>query len=578
VAAAVTAAVLTIGPVGVAWAGTGAGDRPAGCAWTQWGGDATHQGRACAVGQRGLRLVDRITVDPFAAQKSAEDFGDLPVHYATPLVAADGGVYAMEVGGTFVPCDPPGSGQPAPCGFDNTDHETWSEHAYQWRGGHLVPRYMFTSDWKPLPGTFEGMFQAAMTDRYLYVPGAGGTVFQLDRRSGAALGRIDPFGTAVDPQRHVASGITVDARGDVYYTVIRPDSTAPDADVRSWLVRVGPDGTTRLVDIGTLIAGAPAATDLCYSGFGDGAPVPPGPLPPPPQPDGSPTLPPQFPCQSQRAAVNAAPAVGVDGTVFIVTRANSPHASNYAYLAALGPDLHLRWAASLRGRLADGCGVSVPYGPGPRDCRPGSTLGVDPRTNLPPAGQAVDVSSAAPVALPDGGVAYGAFTLYNGFRGHLMAFDRAGGFTGAFDFGWDITPAVYPHDHTYSLVTKENHYDTNGPFRVTRLGADLRAQWSFTNTSTQTCRRAPDGTVVCEDDGQHPSGFEWCISAPAVDRAGTVYGASEDGNFYAIDRYGHQVQRVFLETASSEAYTPAALDAAGRVYAQNNGILYVLAH
>jgi len=47
---------------------------------------------------------------------------------------------------------------------------------------------------------------------------------------------------------------------------------------------------------------------------------------------------------------------------------------------------------------------------------------------------------------------------YNSGRGHVMKFSDAGEFVGAYDFGWDSTPAVYPHDGTYSIVIKDNHY------------------------------------------------------------------------------------------------------------------------
>lgn len=264
--------------------------------------------------------------------------------------------------------------------------------------------------------------------------------------------------------------------------------------------------------------------------------------------------------------------------MFTLTRAQNSRAVNYSYVVALRADLTLKWATSLRGELNDGCGVLVAYGTGPFDCRAGAALGVDPATNLPPAGQAPDFTTSAATALPDGGVLYGAQTNYNGFRGHLMKFDAAGRFAGAFDFGSDITAPVYPHDHTYSIITKDNHYLTNGPFYLTSLDADMRVEWQVANTSTQTCERAADGTITCADNGDHPNGFEWCISSPAVDRDGALYGLSEDGNLYALDRQGHELEHVFLGRSIEEAYTPTAIDPAGRVYAQNNGQLYVLGH
>jgi outer membrane protein assembly factor BamB len=126
------------------------------------------------------------------------------------------------------------------------------------------------------------------------------------------------------------------------------------------------------------------------------------------------------------------------------------------------------------------------------------------------------------------------------------------------------------------MFIKNNHSVTDGPFNVSRLDADLNLEWSHANTETRTCERAPDGTVTCVDDGQHPNGFEWCVSSPAVDRDGNLYVINGDGNFYLIDRNGNQRQKVFLSKTIASAYTPLALDPQGRVYAQNNGELYVL--
>jgi outer membrane protein assembly factor BamB len=517
-------------------------------------------------------VLQQLTIDPFAEQEAAETGGALAVTYPTPLLDADGTVFVLQKAGKYVSCSPPGSGQPAPCGAASINQQVWTERALRWQGSSLTPLWTFTSDYKPLPGTRDGLFQAALADRYLYVPGAGGTVFQVDKRSGRALRRINPFGTAVDATTYVTGGLTVDGSGNLFYNVVRLEA----ADAHSWLVKVPVRGAIQMVDYRTLIPGAPEPTDLCYGTFSDQSPRPALPWPPSPQPDGSPTLPPQFPCLSQRAGANVAPAVGPVGTIVTVTRAHSRSLSNYAYVVALRPDLRLKWAASMRGLLRDGCGVLAPYGTGPSDCRPGTEPGVDPTTNLPAAAEAPDFNSGSPVVLPDGGVLFGAYTNYNGFRGHLMKFDAAGTFAGSFDFGEGITPPVFPHDHTYSVITKDNHYLTNGPFYLTSLDANLRVRWQLANTSTQTCERQPDGTITCVDDGEHPNGFEWCISSPAFDRTGTLFGVDEDGYLYAVDQSGHERERVFLGKTIAEAYTPTAIDVAGRVYAQNNGQLYVL--
>jgi outer membrane protein assembly factor BamB len=549
------------------------------CEWTQWGQSASHDGAVCVAAQRGLRMLARLTIDPFVEQETAEAFS-LLVHYPAPLLDDDGNVFILQKGGTFVSCEPPGSGRPFPCGPAAANQQTWSIRALEWRHDKLVPRWTFESDWKPLQtGQWEMAFQSALGDRFIYIPGAGGTVFKVDKRRGFVAERINPFGTTVDPTIFVSGGITIDEDGNLFYNVIKIDPVNPFFnDAQSWLVRVSRRGSIRTVDYRTLIPGAPQATDLCYATFGFAQPPTPRPWPPPPQPDGSPTLPPQFPCMSQRAAVNITPAIGKDGTIFTVTRAHSFRANDYAFIVALKPNLSLKWATPMNGILGDGCGVEVPFGPGPFDCREGATSGpgVDPATNRLPSGQASDIGSSSPVATPDGGVIYGAFTGYNGFRGHLIKLDRHGHFKGSYDFGWDVTPGISRRGDDYSIIVKDNHYFSNGPFLVTQLDSDLNVEWQFANTSTVTCERLPDDTISCFDDGLHPDGFEWCINAPAIDRNGTVYGLNEDGYMYAIDRHGVEVERVFMTRTRAAAYTPLSIDTRGRVYAQNNGELYVL--
>lgn len=574
--------LLLVGLVCAGWGGHGGDDHgdPGGtCEWTQWGQSAAHDGEVCAEGDSDLRLLARLVVDPFTDQEIAESGrGSLLVHYPAPLIDDDGNVFVLEKGGEYVPCDPPGSGEPFPCGMAANFLQIWNVRAYEWHRGELVPRWTFESDWKPIPTPWEPMFQPAMDGRNIYVPGAGGTVIKVDKRRGNAVERFNPFST-IDPNTFVSGGITIDRDGNLFYNVIQFDPLDPTGDARSWLVKVPRHGRIRTVNYATLIPDAPAADDLCYATFDWVAPVPPErPWPPPPQSDGSPTLPPQFPCLSQRAAVNITPAINRDGTIFTVTRAASFAASNDAFIVALKPNLKLKWATSMRGLLDDGCGIQVPYGPNPFDCREGSALGVNPSTNLPPAGQASDIGSSSPVALPDGGVLYGAFTGYNGFRGHLLKLDRRGRFAGDFDFGWDLTPGIYRHDDTYSIVMKDNHYLTNGPFMVTQLDADLNIEWQNINLLTETCERLPDGTIECVNTGEHPNGFEWCINAPAVNRNGTVYGINEDGYMYAIGQGGEVLERVFLTRTLSAAYTPLSIDTRGRIYAQNNGELYILGH
>jgi hypothetical protein len=168
-----------------------------------------------------------------------------------------------------------------------------------------------------------------------------------------------------------------------------------------------------------------------------------------------------------------------------------------------------------------------------------------------------------------------------------MMFAANGQYLGAYGWGWDLTPAVYQHDGTYSIILKENHYGLgycadpvfcpasgNGPFYITQIAPDLTPEWKFANTTTESCQRNPDGTLSCVPD--HPDGFEWCINAGAVDKDGVVYANSEDGNLYAIAQGGAEKQRIFLQLALGAAYTPLSIGPDGKIYTQNAGHLFVI--
>jgi hypothetical protein len=75
--------------------------------------------------------------------------------------------------------------------------------------------------------------------------------------------------------------------------------------------------------------------------------------------------------------LNVAPAIAPDGTIYSVSRAHLR--SRYSYLVAVNPNLSPRWQASLRGHLADGCGVTLPNDGGMIGCTAGAPFGVDPR-------------------------------------------------------------------------------------------------------------------------------------------------------------------------------------------------------
>lgn len=579
------------------------GYTPTACAndWQQWGQTQGHSGVSCASVQTLSRGIQTIVFDPFVPLEQATNGGgDLIAHYPAPLISGDD-VYLMTKTGQYVACSSPDNwylGNGDPCGPLAWDNQIWTLVDYRWSNGALNPMWTFVSDWKPVPATltsWEPVFQAALAGGFVYVPGAGGSVYQLDRNTGSLLNQFQPFGSPSNPNVYVAGPITADAQGAVYYNAFQLNASAPAyADVDgAWLVKI--DGTgAHTQAFAALTPGAPGPFDSCLTTFHT-ARLPDGgldpntlPFPPPSLDDGGLPLPATSVCGSQRPGINVAPAIAPDGTIYTVSRAHFN--SRYSYLIAANPDLSVKWAASLRDHLADGCGVLVPADAQPSNdpstyyrqfvhCREGAAVGVDPRTNLRPAGEVWDESSSSPIVLPDG-VAYGAGSAYNGDRGHLMKFGADGHYAGAYDFGWDVTPAVLVHGNGYSIVTKDNHYDnldqTSGPYFITQLSSDLTPEWKFASSNRQSCFRLGDGGMICNNDGRHQAGFEWCINAPAIDKDGNVIVNSEDGNVYSIAQTGKLNQSYFLLEALGAAYTPLSLDAQGRVYSLNAGQLTVV--
>jgi outer membrane protein assembly factor BamB len=572
--------------------------------WSQWGQNAEHTGQVSVEGQDLRRILAEVLMDPFVHHERSEagyyehGVGPLLIHYQAPLVGEDD-VFISSKGGTYVPCVPPASGEPFPCGVNAWDQQTWREERHRWIGDELVHSWTFESDWKPIPSlygafTWEPVFHAALAGEHVVVPGGDGGIWVVDRETGESVRKIEPFFDAFnnDPlnppppeERFVAGPLTVDSNGNIYYHAIvygnRPVDNGTIIDVMSgWLIKARTDGSFEKVNFQELVLDAPKPDAECPGGFRLDMDA----LPWPPSPNAKPL---NIRCGVQRPGVNVAPAVAPDGTLYTVSR--SDNASRVSYVVAVNPDLTPKWASSLQNRLMDGCGtLTLPPDGQPGGCRPGAPVGVDPATNGPPAGIVSDQSTSSPVVTPEGSVIYSAYSRYNYSRGHLFHFNQDGSLRGTFDFGWDVTPGIYARPGGYSIIIKENQYNTGsycnnrdfcpplagGPFNLTQLSPDLEVEWSFTLTNTKSCVRLENGERSCVSD--HPTGFEWCINAPAIDQNGVVYGNGEDGVLYAIEQGGRSVQTIFLGEALGAAYTPLAIDRKGRIYTENVGKLFVV--
>ncbi len=546
--------------------------------WAEWGAGPLHEGMVTVAGQGPTQQLAKITYDPFVSQEQAANEGELVVHYQATLTDGND-VYMMSKSGTYT-------------GASSWPSMTWNEIRYTWESGVLTNIWTFASDWKPEPDGqalegWEPVFHAVDANGFIYVPGANGTIWKVNKTTGASTSHINPFSgvsgfDAADT--YVAGPLTADANGNIYYNVIElaPANQGDwsQNDVQgAWLVQVASSDATQIAAFATLVPNAPAALSTNCPGtfynLNDGGAS----LPWPPSPT---AVAPTVPCGSQRPGINVAPAVGTDGTIYTVSMSHFDGLS--AYLVAVNPNMTPKWAASLQNRLSDGCGVIVPIGTNnntPNACRVGSNQGVDPTTNARGSGQVIDEASSSPTVLPDGTVVYGAITNYNADRGHLFHFDAAGNYLGAYDFGWDSTPAVYTHNGTFSIVLKDNHYDAPlycflasslcqdlppGPYYITQLDPNLNIEWQFQNTTI---------------DADHPNGYEWCINMPAVDMDGNVLVNSEDGNIYELSQgntgiFTVPTGKMFLNLAIGAAYTPLSIGSDGKLYTQNDGIMFVL--
>ena len=530
--------------------------------WGQWGQNSRHTGSATIVGQRADKILSTLVIDPFVPKKVDDGEGDLYAHYPSPVVDGND-VFLMLEGGRYAACAEGAD----PCGPDAWNQLNWSVVRYSWSDqGTLDRQWTFQTDWTPVPAVvWEPVFHPVLAGDFVYAPGAGGSIWKLNRADGSVVGRISPF-EGIDPNTYVSGPLTADDQGNIYYSVLRLNPVQPLTRdlVNAWLVRVGVDGTVAQVTYASLTPGAPAAGDQCTLTFLNSQR---------PWPPSAAAMPGTGACGSQRPGVNISPAVGPDGTIYTLSRAHLN--SRYSYLIAVNPDLTPKWISSLRGYLNDGCGVAIAYS-NSGGCRDGAKRGVDYQTNDLPAGRLVDSASSTPVVAPDGSILFGAYTSYNDQRGHLFHFDSMGAFLNSYDFGWDTTPTIWEHDGTYSIILKDNHY-SGGPYFITQMNPDMKVEWQFQSTNTQSCIRKDDGTVSCSDASEtNPNGFEWCVNAAAVDANGTVYVNSEDGNLYVIGQGGVLQQRLFLNWALGAAYTPLALGPDGRIYTQNAGTVFVI--
>ncbi|MCU1255366.1 MAG: hypothetical protein JWM83_1665, partial [Candidatus Angelobacter sp.] len=144
--------------------------------WAQWGLNARHtlfDGDVAgqALNQNIVNIVYDFNVAAEQADPNAG--GTLLVHYQVPLVDGNN-VFIESKDGTY--------------SNDTYSTQKWHQNKYTWQNGTLVKVWTFNTDWFA-PGSsnlfWEPVYHAALANGFLYDPGQGGTIFKINKSTGA---------------------------------------------------------------------------------------------------------------------------------------------------------------------------------------------------------------------------------------------------------------------------------------------------------------------------------------------------------------------------------------------------------
>src|SRR5258708_3103961 len=203
--------------------------------WAQWGLNPQHTlSLTNTVAQPLNQNLVNIVYDANVAQEQADPnaAGTLLVHYQVPLIDGND-VFIESKAGVY---------------SNNTySTQTWHQNRYTWQGSNFVKVWTFDTDWYA-PGSsndfWEPVYHAVLANGFLYDPGKGGTIFKINKATGAVLKPINPFSTTIHPNPYTPSPLSTDGQGNIFYNVVQI-STPPTVSfftndaVNSWLLRVG---------------------------------------------------------------------------------------------------------------------------------------------------------------------------------------------------------------------------------------------------------------------------------------------------------------------------------------------------
>src|SRR5215469_12212969 len=167
--------------------------------WPQWGLNPQHSlFDGNVTGQPINKILTSFVYDFNVAAEKADpnNAGGLLVHYQVPLIDGND-VYIESKDGTYT----------------NSSYSTqkWHQNKYTWQGSNLVKVWTFNTDWFAAGSSalfWEPVYHAVLANGFLYDPGAGGTIFKINKADGSVVKRINPFGSTVDPNTFTASPLS----------------------------------------------------------------------------------------------------------------------------------------------------------------------------------------------------------------------------------------------------------------------------------------------------------------------------------------------------------------------------------
>jgi hypothetical protein len=167
---------------------------PAQVWWPQWALNPQHTGQVDLAGQSMNNILTSIVYDPLVPAELAANQGSLLAHYQVPLIqvslTGDSNIYMELKSGSY--------------NKNTYSTEIWGRTDFSgmtgnWSRSGVLPAIGRRPDRALLIYPFSKATSgnrcsiAVLANGFIYVPGAGGTLFKLDTRTGAVVSRINPF-------------------------------------------------------------------------------------------------------------------------------------------------------------------------------------------------------------------------------------------------------------------------------------------------------------------------------------------------------------------------------------------------